>query len=204
LKYVDPDGHFWETLFDVVSACWSAWDLINRPSWGNLLYLGWDVGSIFIPFVPGSYLGKGVKGLAHLNDYKRAGVWAEDAFERGRQIETMLGGMGNNFPKIDKFVKGADNVATSITSIKSLDVTAKSYNKGRAFYNTLKGYVDDLVGFTDTQWNGITVFVDKNTKRILELALPPVELTPEQVRQLQDLYDYANDNGVQIIIHNIE
>lgn len=38
--------------------------LMNAPSWTNLGYLIWDIGATFIPFVPGSYAIKAVKGTS--------------------------------------------------------------------------------------------------------------------------------------------
>lgn len=60
LTRVDPSGHFWETLLDVISIAWSAYDLWDDPSWANAGFLVWDVGATLIPFVPGSYAAKGL------------------------------------------------------------------------------------------------------------------------------------------------
>ena len=46
--------------------------MINDPSWGNLGYLAWDIGATFLPYVPGSYVGKGAK----------AGIKASKAISR--------------------------------------------------------------------------------------------------------------------------
>lgn len=64
INYVDPSGHAWETLLDVASVGWSIIQLMNAPSWTNLGYLIWDIGATFIPFVPGSYAIKAVKGTS--------------------------------------------------------------------------------------------------------------------------------------------
>jgi hypothetical protein len=61
--------------------------------------------------------------------------WVLDQFTRGRVIEQMLGGMGNNFPVIDSYMLGANNVASSISSIKSLNLAAQTYQTGNSVYN---------------------------------------------------------------------
>ena len=61
ISYVDTSGHFIETLLDAGSIVYSGYELINDPSWGNLGYLAWDIGATFLPYVPGSYVGKGAK-----------------------------------------------------------------------------------------------------------------------------------------------
>lgn len=68
LRYVDPDGNIpVETAIDVVSFGASVYSLITAPSWANLGYAAWDAASIFLPYVPGSWIAKvgkyGYKGL---------------------------------------------------------------------------------------------------------------------------------------------
>lgn len=57
----DGTGHFWETAFDVASLAWSAYDFIKKPNLVNGLFLAWDVVALVAPFVPGSYVAKGIK-----------------------------------------------------------------------------------------------------------------------------------------------
>lgn len=57
------------------------------------------------------------------------------SMKRGWEIEKALGGMCNNFQTIDKFVESFSEVVgldvvhwlSSVTSIKSIDISAKSY-----------------------------------------------------------------------------
>ena len=49
-------------------------------------------------------------------------IWGLDKFARGWEAEQRLGGMMNNFPVIDKFKQGINGFASSITSIKSMDL----------------------------------------------------------------------------------
>ena len=71
------------------------------------------------------------------------GAWNLNPFDRGKSLEATLKGWGNNFPVIDKF----DKTSRTITSIKSLDLNAKSYQSGNAVFNRVKGYIDKLAGF---------------------------------------------------------
>ena len=61
IAYEDPTGHFWETAFDVASLAWSAYDFVKKPNLVNGLFLAWDVVALVAPFVPGSYVAKGIK-----------------------------------------------------------------------------------------------------------------------------------------------
>jgi hypothetical protein len=109
LIYVDPSGHFWETLLDIGGIIWSTADLIKNPSWSNLGYLLWDVGATVIPFVPGSYTAKGgrllVKGLSNTDE-------VIDAFKVLNKADR-LGAVGNGnlimqFKDLKKVAKGLD------------------------------------------------------------------------------------------------
>ncbi len=60
---IDENGHFWETVFDIFSIGYSAKNLFNNPSLGNVGYLAWDIAASLLPFVPGSYIVKSGKLL---------------------------------------------------------------------------------------------------------------------------------------------
>jgi RHS repeat-associated protein len=62
LRFVDPDGRIpLETALDVVSIAHSFYELIKSPSWVGAGFLVWDVAATFIPYVPGSYVAKGIR-----------------------------------------------------------------------------------------------------------------------------------------------
>ena len=111
----------------------------------------------------------------------------------------MLGGMGNNFPVIDKFVQACPkSIAQSITSIKSLDLHAASYqNLGRLF-NRIMGYAQKLALFQSTRRGDIVVNVGQSTMRILELAIPS-GASAMQMEQINKAIQKALEMGVQIV-----
>jgi len=127
------------------------------------------------------------------------GVWGLSAVQRGQVIERALGGMCSNFPVIDKFVNGANGIASSITSIKSMDLGAASYQKGNAVFNTIMGYANKLADFGTTTWNYITVNVGNSTQRVLQLVIPE-GATAAQQAQIQAAIKAAVESGVQITV----
>lgn len=75
IKYVDVSGEAIETILDIISIGLSAKDLINNPSWANLGFLAWDVGSTILPAIPGSYTYKGtkiVRGVSGLGKFTKS------------------------------------------------------------------------------------------------------------------------------------
>lgn len=90
---------------------------------------------------------------------------------RGNTIEKAYGqNLHQNFPVIDKF----DGNANSITSIKSLDLGAKSYANTGRLQRLLEGYADDVgglpVGVKEFAEDRVTI--NSSTKRILEVVVP--------------------------------
>ena len=75
---VDPTGHWFETLFDIVSLGSSIYDFVRKPSWANAGYLAWDIGATVIPGAPGSYAAKGArfatKGIKSFKGAKKVKV----------------------------------------------------------------------------------------------------------------------------------
>ena len=68
VTYYDPTGSFVDTVVDIISVSWSAYDLYKHPTWGNLGYLAWDVVAAAVPIVPASYVAKGAKALSKADD----------------------------------------------------------------------------------------------------------------------------------------
>lgn len=130
-------------------------------------------------------------------------IWTLDKFARGWEAEQRLGGMMNNFPVIDKFKAGVNGFAQSITSIKSMDLGCKTYQRGSAIFSKLASYVDKVANFTTSTMSGLTVSANNSTQRILELAIPS-GANPEQMKAIQDATTYAMQKGVEVIVHVIE
>ena len=129
-------------------------------------------------------------------------VWDMGKFARGRTIENMLGAnqsWAKNFPTIDKIENGV------ATSIKSMDLNAKSYQKGNSVFNTLKGYVDKLDNFTSQSWAGVDVVQGESyTSKTLELAVQTGKGTESQWSQIGDAIQYAMDREINVTIKFID
>lgn len=145
-------------------------------------------------------IGKIIQGVGAL----RAGesVWSLNALQRGRAIENMLGAdasWARNFPTIDKIENGV------ATSIKSMDLTASSYQKGNSVLNTLKGYVDSLSSFSSKTWGGTRVIEGQSyTSKALELAVQTGKGSESQWSQINQAIKYAQDNNINVTIRFIK
>jgi RHS repeat-associated protein len=114
---------------------------------------------------------------------------------RGFVYEQMLGLKGlmksHNFPVIDAFYNGV------ATSVKTLNVFAKSYNAGNKLYKTLAGYVEDLSAFNGRQWGDDIVRGSDIKSKVLEVGIPR-GASSEQVKQINNAIKYAADKGIEM------
>lgn len=96
-------------------------------------------------------------------------IWNLSPFQRGKEIHrTILNRLPNlaeNFPVIDDFVNGV------ATSIKSLDLTAKTYQNTTALVSKLSGYVDDLARFAGRSGGSTPIRNSDITRRVLLIAV---------------------------------
>lgn len=93
----DSAGFAIETVLDIASVIGSVAILVAQPSLKNLGNLVWDVGSVLIPFVPGSYVGKAGKIVVKVADKL-------DDFANGSQL------LVGSYNALKRLSKGLNNV----------------------------------------------------------------------------------------------
>lgn len=144
IAYEDPTGHFWETAFDVASLAWSAYDFIKKPNLVNGLFLAWDVVALVAPFVPGSYVAKGIKlvskgtkyltkALKSSNKLAKTAMCLDIAYDTSKAIK----GIKNSSKSLEtaaEFNKHKRQLAKVATENKVKELT-----KGLAKLNSSKG-----------------------------------------------------------------
>jgi RHS repeat-associated protein len=111
-----------------------------------------------------------------------ASVWKLGNFARGIAIETALGkNLAAGFPVIDKFLNG------TATSIKSIDLTAKSYQDTEKLAGTLENYVDKVSNFNGATYGKEVVKGSDIAARELQVAIPKGSMSAAQ----QKVFDAA-------------
>ena len=206
VNFVDPDGAAVGFVIDVISVGCGVYNLVKnvkvgdaKAAWRDAAGIGVD---LLCAMIPGVTLGAGAtktlaKSSAEIVDevVDAKGAWNLNPFDRGKSLEATLKGWGTNFPVIDMY----DDATKTITSMKSLDLNAKSYKSGNAVYNRVKGYIDDLSNFKGRRYGRHSVPENGIESRVLKLAIPE-GATQSQLDQLKRLIDYAQQNNVQLKI----
>jgi len=118
-------------------------------------------------------------------------VWKLGNFARGIAIETALGkNLASGFPVIDKFVRGV------ATSIKSIDLTAKTYQNAEKLAKTLSDYVDKVASFKGAKLGQDVVEQSAIKARELEVAIPPGSMSAAQ----QKVFDAAAQTHQNVVL----
>ncbi len=107
VNYVDPSGNVWETVLDVASVGWSAAKFLAAPSWKAAGYLIWDISATFIPFVPGSYVKKGLNAAGKI---KKLRVKVPTKVTELRQGKYLVVGSYSALRKIYRGAKKRKNI----------------------------------------------------------------------------------------------
>jgi hypothetical protein len=97
-----------------------------------------------------------------------------------------------NFEVIDRFVAGI------ATSIKSLDLTAATYQDPARLLSRINRYVDQLANFKGARQGVYEVRESQITGRKLQLVVPGNVTTPAQRAALQRAVERAQSLGVEL------
>lgn len=128
-------------------------------------------------------------------------VWGLGWGDRGRAIEkeikaTLPKGvvLADNFPVIDH------SAGDLITSIKSIDLNAATYQQPEILARRIDQYVDNLAAFETRTWAGVEVTVTENTQRQLIIAVPKSNMSPAQQKVIDNAILRANNRvNVRIV-----
>lgn len=175
--------------------------LIEPPFDTNAGFL--DPITLLTGFLAGGLASLGVRALADafgaliLDDAAdQAGIWSLGWQARGLEAEKLIvpdpeARLPANFPTIDAF--SDDGTATSI---KTLDLTAPTYERGGAVLSKLKGYINKLADFEGASFDGETIRRSAIERKELDLGIPNVTPTAAQADAIADAIEYAATKGV--------
>jgi RHS repeat-associated protein len=134
-------------------------------------------------------------GEAPVGNFKAvSSVWFKNPFERGVAIEKALGhNLTSNFPVIDRFENGV------ATSIKSLDLNAKTYQNMSRLSSKLGKYVDSVSKFNGATWGKNIISSSMIKSRALDLVIPNDGSSLQQ-KVLREAIEYGISQGVNVNI----
>ena len=139
VNMADPDGCFWDTVFDVSFITWEIYDLVNGgyKDWKNWVALGIDVIFAVIPFVQSG---------------------AGQVIKVGNKIDDTVD-VANAINKIDN-IKDMSKVTMIGRSMDRVTDTAKLIGKADNLYVAWKGFDATATGLKRIVHNGISMIHD--------------------------------------------
>ena len=123
-------------------------------------------------------------------------TWNDLPTSRGIIIDRMEGNnnLGHNFPVIDKLKD------RTITSIKSRDLSTKSYLTGKRLEYTIKSDINKLIDFERASKNNIDVTPEDYSFKCLEVVVPNVTLNESQINCINNAIEYGKLNNIIVKI----
>ena len=124
---VDNGGEFWDTVFDVVSLCFSVVDVIKNPddpwAWVGLAA---DVVSLAVPFATGG--GTVVKAVSKADDVVDLAKNADRAIDA---IDTVsdIGKAAGKVDDVSDTIKAAQNIGNSVDSLDELQKNQRALSE---------------------------------------------------------------------------
>jgi hypothetical protein len=133
------------------------------------------------------------------NDDVEEDIWSLGNFERGRKLRTIFGAnLPFSFPEISAFEAG-----TAIL-IKSMDITASSYQSTKSVRDRVDGLVDNLAAYQGQEkpWGRDRIIIKRSEimARQLVLVIPENPAAPGVNEVLQECVEYASSKGVRLKI----
>ncbi|MDA7416440.1 DUF637 domain-containing protein [Xenophilus arseniciresistens] len=133
-------------------------------------------------------------------------VWGQGIQEQGMPWESFLAGQmpaGSQLPPGFKTFDFYDLSTQTAISAKTLDtMTSARIGSPSQVYSTIKGYVDEVAGFTEASLGA--TFVQRSMISTSELRLAvPASTTPGQWAQIQRAIEYGQTQGVNVLVTGV-
>jgi hypothetical protein len=122
-------------------------------------------------------------------------AWKLGWAARGAYINEQLGAnLPSNFPVLDVWFDGA------VTSIKSIDLTAATYQDATRLTYRLNNYIDQLALFEGDELAGYILRASDIERRVLNLAVPKGSMTAAQRTAIEAAQLRAEGLGVNFVL----
>lgn len=136
--------------------------------------------------------------LENGDSQKNSKIWDETNFNRGIYFRNEFGA---NLPFSYPVIAGWNN--GTATSIKSVDLTAPTYESDEEIVDKISRHIDELAGFSGTEepWGQDKISIDESDISSRELIVIIPENTPEDRRcVLEECISVAEEKGIVLII----
>jgi len=126
-------------------------------------------------------------------------IWSLSNFQRGQKIRRLFGAnLPSSFPVIAKYDNG------HAVMIKSMDLTAESYQQGDNAEKTLLEYINKLAAYKgqETPWGSDDIVIREQdiVSRELKLVIPKNKLSDTNEALLEKMVHTASEKGITLVV----
>ncbi|KDE64589.1 hypothetical protein FUSO5_06025 [Fusobacterium necrophorum BFTR-1] len=129
------------------------------------------------------------------SEVKDIGLKVDGTTPTGLDIdEALKNNLGRTFKTYDNY----DDVTKTATSVKSIDMTSKTYTSGSGLKNTLNSYKRDMKNFTKYELDKVKLENKDIENRILKIVINNEPLNKSQMENLKKFVEAANKDGIKV------
>ncbi len=129
------------------------------------------------------------------SEVRDIGLKVDGTTKTGLDIDEALeNNLGRTFKTYDNY----DKATKTAISVKSIDMTSKTYIDGSGLNNTLNKYERAMKNFYEYELKGIYLNKDKIEKNILKIVINNEPLNKSQIENLKKFVESANKDGIKV------
>ncbi|WP_462422642.1 hemagglutinin repeat-containing protein [Fusobacterium pseudoperiodonticum] len=129
------------------------------------------------------------------SEVKDIGLKVDGTTKTGLDIDEALeNNLGRTFKTYDNY----DKATKTAISVKSIDMTSKTYIDGSGLNNVLNKYERAMKNFYEYELKGIYLNKDKIEKNILKIVINNEPLNKSQIENLKKFVESANKDGIKV------
>ena len=129
------------------------------------------------------------------SEVKDIGLKVDGTTKTGLDIDEALeNNLGRTFKTYDNY----DKPTKTATSVKSVDMTSKTYISGSGLNNVLNKYGRAIKDFDEYELKGIYLNKDKIEQNILKIVINNEPLNKSQIENLKKFVEDANKSGIKV------
>lgn len=129
------------------------------------------------------------------SEVKDIGLKVDGTTKTGLDIDEALeNNLGRTFKTYDSY----DKTTKTATSVKSVDMTSKTYTSGSGLNNVLNKYGRAMKNFDNYKLDNVYLSKDKIDQSILKIVINNEPLNKSQMENLKKFVETANKDGIKV------
>ena len=129
------------------------------------------------------------------SEVRDIGLKVDGTTKTGLDIDEALeNNLGRTFKTYDNY----DKATKTAISVKSIDMTSKTYISGSGLNNTLNKYERAMKNFDNYKLDNVYLSKDKIDQSILKIVINNEPLNKSQIENLKKFIEVANKSGIKV------